>query len=280
MLRKHSRKGRKPQHQHSRKNSRKPSRKMYRGKSFVGGCGRPAFGGLIVKHYLAIMCETVDLRLELHGHIDESKDCLFVLRKDEAAGTATMAPQWCQKGAVASWHSHPPNTLLVLPDEDIFFQPPSEADIYNLILNRLNAQNDYAIVFSMEGAYVMWIEDQTLEQIKKEFLDAGVSMDMLQTCDYVLKPNFNETGFLGFEPDDQFPVLSHLLGARQHQTILREEKSFEAAFQRLETYYSELGVHITLVSTVQMPSLTEYRIWREARTKSNLSWEEWLKVNL
>ena len=88
-------------------------------------------------------------RKELSGVITTDMEFVYI-----GPGTDVMVePE--KKECYAPWHSHPPISVLMLPEDDIVFTPPSSADIYYTILGKILGKYDHSITISKEGIYII-----------------------------------------------------------------------------------------------------------------------------
>jgi len=97
---------------------------------------------------------------------------------------------YCTDGYLATVVSHPPLVVLQKPKDDVYFLPPSEATIYNGLIDACLGRRKYTSVFSVEGIYLLEYSDEIIEKIINEFnnnIDVKSNKN-LQRCEFILEP--------------------------------------------------------------------------------------------
>lgn len=160
---------------------------------------------LVTQKSKYIMEETRKYRSEIYGVIT-----LDITFQYDGKGTGVMTdPE--KNECFASWHSHPPLSVLTIPEDDIVFTPPSPADIYYAILGKILKKYDYSFIVSHEGIYIVTPLEKTVNFGEHEL------KELLHKNDPWLlpaEPIVNETGLIGVDFHGQeklFPYFSELL---------------------------------------------------------------------
>jgi len=190
--------------------------------------------------YRETMFKTIDNGMrEIGGVITHQNEFKYTKQ-----GHQKMIEPHCEPGFLADWHTHPPYSVMRSPKEDIYFLPPSEADLYTSLLNGALGHNKYSVVFSVEGVYVIKIRKTAIDKFRNELEKNKIDLDNenLQKCDYVLKPDVKNGFFYGFKKSAKFPYLSQLVGTRIVTKILMYEKSFDEGFKKYCDHFETLGI--------------------------------------
>jgi len=222
--------------------------------------------------FLELMLESNEMRKEMGGYVDE----LFQIHNLHFGEEFTVDTH-CRYGALASFHTHGPMSVLTLPEEDVFFAPPSEADIYNLLINAVLRQNKYSIVFTREGIFLLEITDRAIEQTRRELRDV-MEQEQMRQCMWLLQPKLTSRGsFSGFQPNDDFAFLSTVLAQGSVTDIFNNAVSFDDALERYRDSFEQYGIKVYFERPVHpMPSREVYLRWKEEKQKLGHSWKEFL----
>lgn len=231
------------------KTSRRPSlrRSCRFKKSYLAvfGGGKESTGMLLIEavqsKYNEIMRKTASQNKEFAGVITDN----FEFKK-ERTGTGIMVSPHCEAGYTADWHSHPPTKVLILPTDNIFFTPPSDADIYMALLNSFLDHNNVSVVFAIEGIYFVVISESAKNKITSEFAKNGFQKNSadLASCPFVLQPIVEDTGFMGFYDDEDFRFLSNVVSSTVVEDIYNNADSFQHALDMYTGHYGKFGIEI------------------------------------
>ena len=165
---------------------------------------------------------------------------------------------YCTDGYLATVVSHPPLVVLQKPKDDVYFLPPSEATIYNALIDACLGRRKYISVFSVEGIYLLEYSDEIIEKIISEFNNNNIdvkSNKKLQKCEFILEPITKGNFFIGFKPNKHFPLLSEILCNKFIGAIMRTAESFEEALERYSSFLKKfkIYVHFTQPSKLLKP---------------------------
>uniref|UniRef100_A0A6C0I2K7 Uncharacterized protein n=1 Tax=viral metagenome TaxID=1070528 RepID=A0A6C0I2K7_9ZZZZ len=143
----------------------------------------------------------------------------------------------------ACFHTHPPRCL-ILPKEDIYFTPPSMADIYITILACIlkKRKKSYSFVLAMEGIYKIKITKYAKLQA---FNELGELLLLEDPWQFPANPIISENGLDGFNfngKESQYPYISELLNTK----ISWEFYSLQNAFEFYQNSLDKLGIIVTL----------------------------------
>lgn len=98
-----------------------------------------------------------EIRGEMGGHIDEDG----VLHVDTPARPGFSVPPTTVPCA-AAWHTHPYARVLVLPEDDVPFHPPSAADVYYAVFGKAFKLYDRYAVCAPEGVYLLSVTNDAV----------------------------------------------------------------------------------------------------------------------
>ena len=144
-----------------------------------------------------------DVRKEIFGHIAEKNE----IGKFNIGDKVVSPPN--NKKSLAAWHSHPPLSVLSGTEEDIFFTPPSSADIYYLIIASLLKLYHNSYIISYEGIYSISVENPDIYR--------GELQEILNLDDQFVmpaEPIVGDNGLIGFDwhgRDKEYQNISKLL---------------------------------------------------------------------
>lgn len=153
-----------------------------------------------------IWLEMYESRREVSGKIDE-------LGRVHSYGPAGSITAPAEMGACgAAWHTHPPRSVLAVPEDDVFFLPPSSADVFYVLLGAYRRLYRHSLVISIEGMYTIVAEGS--DAINRELTALGYGEDA-DNWDMPAEPLVEDTGLTGFrwDPENQHeaPLLTTLL---------------------------------------------------------------------
>lgn len=193
-----------------------------------------------LENYRKIMLDTINNGMNERGGVITDE---YNLRETKI-GTTKMIKQHCESGYIADWHSHPPNHVMRSPKGDVYFLPPSEADIYTALINATLGRNKYSVVFSVEGVYILKIKKKAIEDFKKELISNNIGTDDkdLLECGFSLEPEMKNGYFYGFKKSKNYPFLSNIFANGFIRKILMYEKTFGDAIKKYKEYLKPYGI--------------------------------------
>lgn len=181
---------------------------------------------------------------EMYKH---KKECYGTIKSDlsfeyKGAGFEIIAPPETEE-CFACWHTHPPLNVLMLPEDDIFFNPPSLGDIYYVLLGAVLKKYNYSFVVAKEGIYLIEPQSQSIRLASSDL------KDIIQLDDpWVLpaEPIADERGEKGYDfhgAESEYPYLSVLLS----QKISWNFNNFDDAFSNYKSTFEQLGIKIIFI---------------------------------
>lgn len=154
---------------------------------------------------------------------------------------------YCIDGYLATVVSHPPLVVLQKPKDDVYFLPPSEATIYNGLIDACLGRRKYISVFSVEGIYFLEYSNEIIEKITNEFKNNNINVKSnknLQRCEFILEPITKGIFFIGFKQNNNFPLLSEILCDKFIGAIMRTAESFEEALERYSSFLQKFKIYV------------------------------------
>lgn len=199
---------------------------------------------VIMENRNFIMCETYKHRKEVSGMITSDLKHIY-----KGPGNDTMVEPDTEK-CFGSYHSHPPISVLTLPEEDILFNPPSTADIYYAILSRVLERCNHSFVISKEGVYVISPRSNAVECFSNELQTLIASDDPWRMP---AEPIHDKDGLQGFDfhgRGDYFPYCNKLLNAK----ISWDHYDLDSAICKYKEMMADLYVSITFIDSLYTPT--------------------------
>ena len=146
------------------------------------------------------------------------------------------------------WYSHQPTSVLELPKEDIFFTPPSIIDIYYLILGTLLNKYQYSFVVVKEGIYIIKMDDNIKDNVRKELNTLLTSQDPWKL---VAEPILDKPGQFSYNfhgEEIQYPYCNRLYNTK----ISYRFNNFKDALNNYKKQMKELGITIQFYNPKKM----------------------------